>query len=115
MSDVRRALTQARFNEDNANLLIGEIVIVAFAVAALANSVIVAVLALIGMIFGLQHPGFAGVMVLVFSIGWGVIGWFLGMALGESLDAAIGVALLGFVIGLGANLSGVEWARDVGS
>jgi hypothetical protein len=73
------------------------------------------VLSLVGMIFGLRQPGFAGLLVLVFSIGWGVLGWFLGMAVGEgSLDAAMGCALLGFLIGLGANLSGVEWARDVG-
>ena len=51
-------------------------------------------------------------MCIVFSLCWGAIGYFIG-TLFSSSGASIVLALIGFVCGLGINLGGIEWVRDL--
>ena len=53
------------------------------------------------------------VICVAFALGWGFIGYAIGMAFAETTEAGIVLGILGFLIGLGANLSGVQWIHDM--
>ena len=115
MSDVnvRKGMTNARFNEKNSGILFGEIAIVAIIAGFMYHSWWVFGGVLLGLIIGIIIPGVAIFVAIGFSIAWGFIGYTIGSMF--SNEASIVLAIIGFLAGLGLHLSGIEWAQDVAS
>lgn len=109
---TRRGLTNARFNEENSNIFLGEIVVIAIAVGLWAHSWWAFGGALLGLFLALRVPVLALILVVLLSAGWGFIGWAIGTMF-ANLGAQVVLATLAFVAGLGAHLSGLEWVQDI--
>lgn len=115
MSDinVRKGVTNARFNEKNSGIFFVEIAIVAIIAGYAYKSWWVFGGVLLGLIIGLVIPGVAIFVAIGFSIAWGFIGYAIGSWF--SGQAAIVLAIIGFLAGLGLHLSAIEWAQDIAS
>ncbi|ART82033.1 hypothetical protein CBP31_04850 [Oceanisphaera profunda] len=111
--DVRKGITKAQFNEDNANILFAEIGITAIAVGVYFQSWFWGGGVLLALMICLFIKQIAILLILVFSVGWAVAGYFIG-GIFESSQASIVLAILGFLCGLGANISALEWTKDIG-
>ncbi len=113
MSDtnVRKGMTNARFNEKNSGILFGEIAIVAIIAGLTYKSWWVFGAVLLGLIIGIVIPGVAIFLAIGFSIAWGFIGYAIGSWF--SNEASIVLAIIGFLAGLGLHLSAIEWVKDV--
>jgi len=109
---MRRDFTQATFNEKNSNLFFMQILVVAVVIGFIAESWLIFGAVLIGLIWSLQFREVAQIVCVVFALAWGGVGFAIGKA-NESKEATIVLAIIGFLIGLGVNLSGLQWARDV--
>ncbi|OQC14413.1 MAG: hypothetical protein BWX72_01374 [Firmicutes bacterium ADurb.Bin080] len=113
MSDinVRRGMTNARFNEKNSGILFGEIAIVAIITGFIYHSWWVFGGVLLALIIGIVIPGVAIFVAIGFSIVWGFIGYAIGSYF--SSEASIVLAAIGFLAGLGLHLSAIEWVQDI--
>lgn len=111
-NSVRKGTTQAKFNEDNSNILSGEIVLISIAAGFLTKSWWWFGGTLLGFIMALRIPPLAYVLMVLLSAGWAAIGYGIGMFF-DSQSASIVLAVIGFAAGLGANFSGLQWTRDV--
>ena len=111
---VRRGVTQAAFNERYFGMLVFEIVVIAAVVGWIYRSWWLFAGTLLGMGMVLHVKPLAIVLAVLLSAGWAAIGYALGTVLG-SQNAAMVMALLGFLSGLGAHWAGLQWAQDVGS
>ena len=112
--DVRASITQAKFNEESVNTLFAEIAIAAIALGLLTKSWWIFGIAFVGLILGLRFRKFAVILCIIFSLCWGVAGYFVG-ALFSSLSASIVLAIIGLLAGLGGNFAAIEWVRDMGN
>lgn len=111
--DVRKGMTQAKFNEEAGTLLYVQVVIISIGAGLLTGSWFVFLFALIGLIAALLNKKTAVLCVIAFSIGWGVIGWNIGSFFFGSAGASIVLSIIGFVAGLGSNFAGMEHAHDI--
>jgi hypothetical protein len=107
-------VTQAAFNERYFGMLVFEIIVIAAGLGMTYRSWWWFAGTLIGMTMVLHIKPLAIVLAVLLSAGWAVIGYALGTVLG-SQNAAMVMALLGFLSGLGAHWAGLQWAQDVGS
>lgn len=118
-ADVRKGVTEAKFNESQSGLIFMEHFLV---------SVLVGVIchmhfhkwgwwafggAYIGGFILLMIPFFANLFSLACSIGWGYLGYLIGMAF-KSFPAAIVLAFLFFLVSFGMHLAGLQWMQDMG-
>ncbi|HEB87904.1 MAG TPA: hypothetical protein ENI68_12945 [Gammaproteobacteria bacterium] len=112
--DVRRGVTQATFNEKFGGFLSLQIFALAGGIGYFFKSWIAFGLLLFLLIVALQMPKAAVVMIVVFSVGWAVIAFFVaGMFTG--LDGQIVVSILCGLTALGANSAGLQWSKDISS
>ena len=109
---LRKDFTQANFNESNSNFLFGQIFVVSVALGLIAGSWWIFGISLIGLIVILRFKKVAVLVCFVFALAWGGLGIVIGVAF-ESVGASVVLAIIGFLVGLGGNLSGLQWARDV--
>jgi hypothetical protein len=110
--DVRKGMTNARFNEKNINILSGEIIIVATIAGVMYKSWWVFGVVLLALIIGIVIPRIAIFLAIGFSIAWGIIGYSVGNWFGSS-GASLVLAMIGFLAGLGLHLSAIEWVKDI--
>lgn len=119
-ADVRKGVTEAKFNESQSGLIFMEHFIA---------SVLVGVIchmhfhkwgwwafggAYIGGFILLMVPFFANLFSLACSIGWGYLGYLIGMAF-KSFPAAMVLAFLFFLVSMGMHLAGMRWMHDMES
>jgi len=50
--------------------------------------------------------------MIVLSIGWGIIGYAIGVAF-DSIGAMVVLSILGFLVGAGLHFSALEWTEDI--
>ncbi len=111
--DVRKGVTNANFNEEMSGFLMGEIFLLAVMMGLYFHSWIVFGLVFLGLLVVLFVKTLAMILIVGFSIVWGVLGWALG-SLFDSTGASITIAVIAFLASFGANLAALEWARDIG-
>ena len=111
ISNIRKGVTQAHFNESLVNLVVGELAIVAVATGINFESWYIGGGTLLGLLAGLYIPVLNVVLALALSAGWGAIGYVIGTLF--STDASYVICGLAFLCGLGAHLGAIEWAKDV--
>jgi 4-hydroxybenzoate polyprenyltransferase len=111
---VRKGVTNARFNESSSTILFVEITFVAIFIGMASKSWWAFGAALISLFIAINYKPLALVLAVLLSIAWGAIGAAIGTAF-ESTGAAVVLGVLGFLIGLGTHLSGLEWAQDIGN
>ncbi|MBT3725889.1 MAG: hypothetical protein HOM14_00315 [Gammaproteobacteria bacterium] len=111
---VRKGVTKARFNEDNSGIIYSEIIFIAIGVGLVMKSWWWGGGLLFGLIFALAFRPLALLIVFLLSVGWGVIGGGIGY-LFDSDGAMFVLGTIGFMTGLGAHLSALEWIEDIGT
>jgi hypothetical protein len=109
--DVRKGVTNARFNDRNSTILFGEILCIAIVAGMLCRSWWTFGGVFIGLCIILYIPVLSGILLVILSLFWGFFGYALG-ALFQSTAAMVVLGILGFFTGLGVHLSGRQWARD---
>ena len=112
-NDVRASITQAKFNESNSGCLFGQVFVVAIGLGVASGSWWVFGTALVGLIIALFIKRLAALICVAFALGWGYIGYVIGIEFIESNEAGIVIGILSFLVGLGTNLSGVQWSQDL--
>lgn len=113
-NDVRRGVTNAKFNEENSNILFSQITIVSIGLGIYYSSWWVFGGAILGFIICLNIKTLSVILAILLSLGWALIGYFIGIFF-ESNPASIVLAIIGFLSGLGANFSGLQWVEDIDS
>lgn len=111
--DVRKGVTNANFNEEMSGFLMGEIFLLSVMIGLYFQSWIAFGLVFLGLIVALFIKTLAMILIVGFSIAWGVLGWALG-SLFDSTGASITIAVIAFIASFGGNLAALEWARDIG-
>lgn len=112
--DIRSALGQHEMNDKNAGKLSLQIIIVAIALGLWSHSWWIFGIVLIGMFFGLRNKKISRVIGITLSLCWALVGMLIGSAF-DSFAAVIVLGILAFLLGLGTNMSGLQWFRDVSS
>ena len=111
-NEVRKGVTNAKFNEDNSGILFLEVLIVSAVIGFVLTSWIYFGLSIFVMMFCLLFRPLAVLLSLVISIGWGIIGYLIGTLF--SHDASIVLGIIGLLSGLGMHMSAIQWTRDIG-
>ncbi|EHK0700011.1 hypothetical protein ICL29_004017 [Salmonella enterica] len=112
--DVRKGITNAKFNEDQSNILFFEIGILSILIGVVIHSWWAFGIAFLGLIFSLRIKFLAVPLIVIFSVIWGFLGYGVG-SLFDSSAASYVLAIIAFLSGLGTHLSALEWANDIGS
>jgi hypothetical protein len=110
---VRKGVTQAAFNADYANVLIFEILVIAIAAGCWERSWWWFGGTFVGLMIVVQIRPLAILLAILLSVGWAAIGYGLGMLFSPNASVVLGI--LALLSGLGAHLSGIQWAQDVAS
>ena len=89
--NVRKGMTQAKFNEENVDIVYGEIVILSIIVGLYFQSWYVGGGVLFGLIIGLVLPYVSVILALIFSIFWsllaaGIASFFSGLDIDTSIN-----------------------------
>jgi len=113
-SNVRRGITNAKFNEQNSNILFWEIVILSVLAGGLAQSWWVFGAMFVGLIAALYVQKLAVILMLAFSLVWGLIGFGVG-SMFDSTAASVVLSVIAFLSGFGIHMSALQWAQDVGT
>ncbi|EER8911877.1 TPA: hypothetical protein ACNCEW_003490 [Escherichia coli] len=109
---VRKGVTNAKFNEEQSNILFIEIGILSILIGLMSKSWWAFGGSFLGLIFSLRIKFLAIPLMIVFSLVWGAIGYSIG-ALFESTAASIVLGIIAFLSGLGTHLAAVQWANDI--
>lgn len=109
--NVRKGITQAHFNEQQFGIIAMEIFIIASFAGWYYKDWFVFGGVLIGLIVAMYTPIINILLALILSVGWGGIGYFLGILMSQ--DAAYVIGGLALLSGLGIHLAAIEWVRDV--
>ncbi|NOH51050.1 hypothetical protein F0262_23810 [Vibrio rotiferianus] len=110
-SQVRKGIRNAKLNQDNSNILFGEIVLISIGIGLANQSWWWGGGALIGFLVTLNIKPIALLLMFALSLVWGVIGCGIG-SLFESTGAMVVLSIIGFLCGLGVHLSALEWTQD---
>ena len=111
--DVRKGIVNAAINEEAFGKLAIQIFIVAVGLGFYTGSWLVFLFVLVGLVFACgMFRRLALIIVVVFSLGWGYIGYLIGSFFGG--EASIVLGILGLLIGGGLNWAGVEYMEDLG-
>ena len=131
VGNTRKGFTQATFNDDASNVLIGEILIASIIGGVFFESWYVFGGVLLGLMILFLIPVINIVLAVVFSLSWAVIGagivcYFQDISLNLETNISFNLVILLFstpasqiigvilfLSGLGMHLAGIEWARDV--
>lgn len=112
--DVRRGITNAKFNEENRGLLIGEIILISIVLGVWKQSWWVFGGVFFGLLIALSIKPLAAIICFTLSLLWGLIGVLIGGIIGSNA-ATVVLGLIGFMAGLGTHMSAIEWMEDIGS
>jgi hypothetical protein len=111
-SSVRKGLTQAKFNDENSGIMMAEMTLIAIAAGLVTSSWWWFGGVFLGFIVAVNIRPLANVLAFVLSLGWGILGYGIGMFF-DSQAASVVLGVLGFLCGLGLHLSALQWFRDV--
>jgi len=111
--DVRKGIVNAAINEEAFGKLAIQIFIVAVGLGFYTGSWLVFLFVLVGLVLVCgMFRRLALIIVVVFSLGWGYIGYLIGSFFGG--EASIVLGILGLMIGGGVNWQGVQYMEDIG-
>ena len=110
---VRKGITNAHINEENAETIYTEILIIAVAIGIYMKSWWWFGGALVGLFILFCIPYIGALLSFVLSLAWGVIGYAIGDGLIGSNAAGWVIGILAFIFGLGVHSSGREWFKDI--
>lgn len=111
---VRRGVTNANFNEKVSDILVYEIVAVAFAIGYFTKSWWWGGGTLLALFILSMIPSTGVILCYIFGIAWGVVGYYLGNLLFGN-DAAWVIGIFAALCGIGANLAGRQYYEDIGT
>lgn len=106
MSNYRRAITQARFNEGPSKFVAFEFFLTALVVGVLNESWVLGVGTFMALGIGIVVPYVSLLIILAYTVLWG----FMAVALGyetAGIAGAIVIGAFGTMMGLGLHLSGM--------
>ena len=109
--DVRRGITQAKFNEEQADTFYKEVFILSIVAGVFLQSWFVFLGSLIFLFVGIHVPVLGTMIMWGLSIGWGIGGYALGSVFNE--EASIVLGILAFMAGLGTHYSAKEYSADL--
>lgn len=109
--DVRRGITQAMYNQEQANTFYKEVFILSIVIGVFLQSWFVFLGALIFLFLGIHVPILGTIIIWGLSLGWGIGGFALGSIFND--DAAIVLGILAFIAGLGTHYSAKEYSADL--
>lgn len=109
--EVRKGITQANFNKENAGLLSIEIFLLSILIGFAARSWWAFLAAITFLVVILQTP-LGMLFIIILSIGWGLlVGVF--SYVGWGLSASIVTGLFAFMVSMGSHLGGLGYYRDL--
>ena len=113
MSEIRRGVSQANFNESQSGILMFQILVVSIALGVIYSSWYVFGGALIGLLICLSIPAIASLLCITLAAGVGYMTYSV-LRFFEASDGATYVVtgLIGLAA-LGANLAGAEYMQDI--
>lgn len=111
--DVRKGIVNAEFNKKNSGILIWEMFMLSVVAFHFTDSLSWAGGVFFGLIFVLQIKPLASLFMIFLSLCWGGLGFMLGV-LFDSTVAVLAFSFLGFLIGVGAHFSALEYFQDLG-
>lgn len=111
MKDVRKGITQAKFNEDASNWLFFEIFFISIVFGFIFKSWWVFGGLLFGMMGLLLFRKIAVIFMVVLTIFWAFVGFMIGMQWG--LGASVVLAILALLITGGFHIGALEWIDDI--
>ena len=109
--DVRRGITQARYNEEQANTFYKEVFILSIIAGVFLQSWFVFLGALIFLFIGIHVPILGTMIIWGLSLAWGVGGYAFGSIFNE--EASIVLGILAFLAGLATHYSAKEYSADL--
>lgn len=109
--DVRRGITQAKFNEEQATTFYKEVLVLSIVAGVFLQSWFVFLGALIFLFVGIHVPVLGTMIIWGLSLGWGIGGYALGSIFTE--EASIVLGILAFIAGLGTHYSAREYSADL--
>ncbi|WP_447868307.1 hypothetical protein [Rahnella aceris] len=110
--EVRSAITQSKFNEENSGVLLAEIFIISAVCGFVGSSWWAFGGSLILLFIILSVKVLSQIFMVVLSLGWGLVGYGIGSVFG-SVGAMVVLSVIGFICGLGLHLSGLQWLKDL--
>jgi hypothetical protein len=111
--DVRKGISQANFNQQFIGIVYFEIFAVAVLIGWYKTSWYYFGGTLIGLLIILMIPYVNLLLALAFALGWGGVGYLIGILFSQDAAYVIGGILL--LSGLGAHLAAIEWTKDITS
>jgi|SRR5690606_7718636 len=111
-NDVRKGLTNAKFNEKNSSFLFSEILIISIISGLYWDSWLIFGSLLFSLIIFLTIKPLAIILCIFLSLSWAIIGFFIGSFF-NSTSASIVMSLIGFFASLGIHLSALNWVKDI--
>ncbi len=109
--DVRRGITQAMYNQEQATTFYTEVFILSIVAGVFLQSWFVFLGASMFLFLGIHVPILGTIIIWGLSLGWGIGGFALGSIFND--DAAIVLGILAFIAGLGTHYSAKEYAADL--
>ena len=113
-TQIRKGITQAKFNESFSNVLAIEFAIISLIIGLKMHSWLWGGATFIALNVAILFKPFAIILIILLSSIWAFIGYIIGSLIGSD-DAIIFSSILGFIMGLGAHLASLEWIKDVSS
>ena len=112
MNDVRRGVSQAKYNEDAAKFVIWEILVASIILGVKLESWWMFGISLIVSFVIINIKPLAGVFGFLFSVLWAVVGWAIGEAIGNT-GASVVLSVLAFLISMRLHMAAFEWVQDI--
>lgn len=109
--DVRRGITQAMYNQEQATTFYTEVFILSIVAGVFLQSWFVFLGALMFLFLSIHVPILGTMIIWGLSIGWGIGGYALGSIFSD--DASIVLGIMAFITGLGTHYSAKEYAADL--
>lgn len=109
---VRRGMTNASLNEDSFKIVVVEILALSVMAGGYFHSWIVFGVLFIVLGIAIFIPPLTKPLMVAFSIGWGALGWVIGVAIGE-LGASIVIAIIFFIGALAGNFQAIGYMKDI--
>lgn len=109
---VRKGMTQAKFNDENSSIMIGEMMLISAVAGLAASSWWWFGGVFLGFVVAMSIRPLAKVLAFVLSLGWGIVGYGIGMVF-DSQAASVVLGLLGFMCGIGMHMSALQWFQDI--
>lgn len=111
--DIRKGVTQAEFNEDSSTILLGEIVIISILAGAFTHSWWGFGICLFGLLACMFFKKTAFYLAIILSLCWAGVGVYIGLDWFKNTGAAVVLAIIGLVAGLGVHFSALEYIEDL--